>query len=116
MVRTLHANGLEVLLEVLLDVVFNHTAENNDRGATFSYRGLDNPTYYILGSPDAQQYLDLTGVEPNGTPRLIHHDIVGEVPAGQSLHLETVGKRAVQSQIAVAAQRVCCEGATGGRP
>jgi len=44
MVRELHKAGIEVIL----DVVFNHTAEGNERGPTFSFRGLDNPIYYIL--------------------------------------------------------------------
>jgi len=44
MVRGLHKAGIEVIL----DVVFNHTAEGNERGPTFSFRGLDNPIYYIL--------------------------------------------------------------------
>jgi glycogen operon protein len=44
MVRELHKAGIEVIL----DVVFNHTAEGNERGPTFSFRGLDNSIYYIL--------------------------------------------------------------------
>lgn len=44
MVRRFHEAGLEVYL----DVVFNHTAEGNERGPTISFRGLDNPTYYML--------------------------------------------------------------------
>ncbi|MFP3091348.1 glycogen debranching protein GlgX [Treponema sp. TIM-1] len=44
MVRELHKAGIEVIL----DVVFNHTAEGNERGPTFSFRGLDNTIYYIL--------------------------------------------------------------------
>jgi glycogen operon protein len=44
MVRDLHKAGIEVIL----DVVFNHTAEGNERGPTFSFRGLDNSIYYIL--------------------------------------------------------------------
>ncbi|MDR2397333.1 MAG: glycogen debranching protein GlgX [Spirochaetaceae bacterium] len=44
MVRQLHRAGLEVIL----DIVFNHTAEGNERGPTFSFRGLDNRIYYIL--------------------------------------------------------------------
>ena len=46
MVDALHAAGIEVLL----DVVFNHTAEGNDLGPTLCYRGLDNPGYYRLDS------------------------------------------------------------------
>jgi glycogen operon protein len=44
MVRELHKAGIEVIL----DIVFNHTAEGNENGPTFSFRGLDNPIYYIL--------------------------------------------------------------------
>lgn len=44
LVKELHKNGIEVML----DVVFNHTAEGNEYGPTISYRGIDNPTYYML--------------------------------------------------------------------
>ena len=44
MVKALHEAGIEVIL----DMVFNHTGEGDERGATFCLRGLDNPTYYIL--------------------------------------------------------------------
>ena len=44
MVRALHEAGIEVIL----DVVFNHTAEGDERGPTCSFRGLDNPIYYML--------------------------------------------------------------------
>jgi glycogen operon protein len=44
MVRELHKAGIEVIL----DIVFNHTAEGNEQGPTFSFRGLDNSIYYIL--------------------------------------------------------------------
>ena len=44
MVRALHAAGIEVLL----DVVYNHTAEGSEEGPTYSYRGIDNETYYLL--------------------------------------------------------------------
>jgi isoamylase len=56
MVNALHAAGLEVLL----DVVFNHTAEGSDTGPTFCHRGLDNPAYYRLAD-DPRYYVDTTG-------------------------------------------------------
>jgi glycogen operon protein len=51
LVRDLHKNGIEVIL----DVVFNHTAEGNERGPYISYRGIDNTTYYML-TPDGYYY------------------------------------------------------------
>jgi glycogen operon protein len=56
MVRKLHEAGIEVIL----DVVYNHTAEGNEMGATLSFRGLDNASYYILGD-DPRYYYDTTG-------------------------------------------------------
>ena len=56
MVKALHAAGIEVIL----DVVYNHTCEGNHLGPTLSLRGIDNATYYWL-MPDARYYLDFTG-------------------------------------------------------
>jgi isoamylase len=56
MVRALHAAGIEVLL----DVVYNHTAEGGEDGPTLAFRGLDNPTYYRL-QDDRSRYRDYTG-------------------------------------------------------
>ncbi len=56
MVKAFHEAGIEVLL----DVVFNHTAEGNERGPTFSWRGLDNQIYYLL-EEDRRFYKDYTG-------------------------------------------------------
>ncbi|HUY48209.1 MAG TPA: hypothetical protein VMV92_21180 [Streptosporangiaceae bacterium] len=46
-------------LEVLLDVVFNHSAEGNHLGPTLCFRGLDNPAYYRLDDGDPRYYIDL---------------------------------------------------------
>jgi glycogen operon protein len=56
MVKALHTAGIEVIL----DVVYNHTAEGGDTGPTFSFKGLDNSFYYLL-SDDLSQYADYTG-------------------------------------------------------
>ena len=56
MVKALHAAGLEVIL----DVVYNHSCEGNHMGPTLSLRGIDNATYYWL-MPEARYYLDFTG-------------------------------------------------------
>jgi glycogen operon protein len=55
MVKAFHRAGIEVIL----DVVFNHTGEGDDRGRTYSFRGLDNELYYLLG-PDGR-YLNFSG-------------------------------------------------------
>jgi len=57
MVRTLHAEGIEVIL----DVVYNHTAEGNHLGPTLCYRGIDNRTYYRLNQENPRMYHDFTG-------------------------------------------------------
>src|SRR5262245_20866268 len=70
MVRAFHAAGIEVIL----DVVFNHTGEGDDRGRTFSFRGLDNELYYLL---DAQgRYLNYTGC---GNPMNCNHPVVRDL-------------------------------------
>lgn len=57
MVRTLHDAGIEVIL----DVVYNHTAEGNHLGPMLSLRGIDNPTYYRLVGENPRYYMDYTG-------------------------------------------------------
>jgi glycogen operon protein len=57
MVRELHRNGIEVIL----DVVFNHSAEGNHLGPTLSFRGIDNISYYKMQKSDPGQYADYTG-------------------------------------------------------
>jgi glycogen operon protein len=57
MVKALHAAGIEVIL----DVVYNHTAEGNHMGPTLSMRGIDNEAYYRLEDDDKRYYTDYTG-------------------------------------------------------
>jgi isoamylase len=57
MVKALHRAGIEIIL----DVVFNHTDEGNQFGPVFSFKGLDNQTYYFLSPSDPQYYMDFTG-------------------------------------------------------
>jgi isoamylase len=68
MVKALHKSGIEVIL----DVVFNHTAEGNQDGPTLSFRGLDNSTYYIL-EQDRSQYANYSGT---GNTLNANHPIV----------------------------------------
>lgn len=57
MVKTFHSHGIEVIL----DVVYNHTAEGNQLGPTLSFRGIDNQSYYRLSPEDPRYYMDFTG-------------------------------------------------------
>ncbi len=57
MVKNLHSAGIEVIL----DVVYNHTAEGNHLGPTFSFRGIDNHAYYRLVAENPRHYFDYTG-------------------------------------------------------
>ncbi|MFF3492212.1 glycogen debranching protein GlgX [Streptomyces sp. NPDC002795] len=66
MVKSLHAAGLEVIL----DVVYNHTAEGNENGPTLSFRGIDNASYYRLADHDFSRYYDTTGT---GNSLLMRH-------------------------------------------
>ena len=66
MVRNLHAAGIEVIL----DVVYNHTAEGNHLGPTLGFRGLDNAAYYRLSPEDPRLYMDFTGT--GNTFNLLH--------------------------------------------
>ncbi|HHN72800.1 MAG TPA: glycogen debranching enzyme GlgX, partial [Thermopetrobacter sp.] len=66
MVRVLHAAGLEVIL----DVVYNHTAEGNHLGPTLSLRGIDNAAYYRLSPENRRYYVDFTGC--GNTLNMVH--------------------------------------------
>ena len=66
MVKSLHAAGIEVIL----DVVYNHTAEGNELGPTLSFKGIDNASYYRLVDDDQAHYFDTTGT---GNSLLMRH-------------------------------------------
>ncbi|MEV0115687.1 glycogen debranching protein GlgX [Streptomyces sp. NPDC050844] len=66
MVKKLHTAGLEVIL----DVVYNHTAEGNENGPTLAFRGIDNASYYRLAESDPAHYFDTTGT---GNSLLMRH-------------------------------------------
>jgi glycogen operon protein len=66
MVRTLHGAGIEVIL----DVVYNHTAEGNHLGPTLSWKGIDNRSYYHLSPEHPRYYMDFTGC--GNTPNTRH--------------------------------------------
>ena len=68
MVRALHQAGIEVIL----DVVYNHTAEGNHLGPTLSFRGVDNQAYYRLVPGDERHYYDTTGTGNSLNVR--HHE------------------------------------------
>jgi glycogen operon protein len=68
MVRSLHQAGIEVIL----DVVYNHTAEGNHLGPTLSFRGIDNQAYYRLVDGDQAHYFDTTGTGNSLNVR--HHE------------------------------------------
>lgn len=70
LVKELHKNRIEVIL----DVVYNHTAEGNEKGRTFSFRGIDNSVYYLLG-PDGD-YLNFSGC---GNTFNCNHPIVSQL-------------------------------------
>jgi glycogen operon protein len=71
MVREFHAAGLEVIIDLVLD----HTAEAGERGPTLCWRGIDNPIYYALGA-DKRQYVDATG---SGNTLNANHPVVREL-------------------------------------
>jgi glycosidase len=72
MVAALHAAGIEVLL----DVVFNHTAEGNQLGPTLCYRGLDNPAYYRLDRGEPLTFtVPVTRAAPGGENQAWHTEL-----------------------------------------
>jgi isoamylase len=70
MVKTLHRAGIEVIL----DVVYNHTAEGNHLGPTLAFRGIDNQAYYRLVQDNPRYYMDYTGT--GNSPNMRHPRVI----------------------------------------
>jgi isoamylase len=70
MVKAMHAAGIEVIL----DVVYNHTAEGNHLGPTLSFRGLDNRAYYRLMEDEPRYYMDYTGT--GNSMNMLHPEVL----------------------------------------
>jgi glycogen operon protein len=70
MVKALHAAGIEVIL----DVVYNHTCEGNEKGPSLSMKGIDNPTYYRQVADNPRYYMDYTGT--GNTLNLMHPQVL----------------------------------------
>jgi glycogen operon protein len=102
LVRELHKAGIEVIL----DVVYNHSAEGNEMGPTLCFKGIDNPTYYSLaggGSEPARYYMNYTG-------------------CGNSLNLAKSGRHSIRDGFAPllgrghACGRISIRSGVGSRP
>ncbi len=109
MVRTLHEAGIEVIL----DVVYNHTAEGNDGGPTLSFRGLDNAAYYRLSPEDQRRYVDYTGT---GNSLNMRHPHVLAADHGQPALLgHRDARRRLPLRPGVDARPASCTTSTGCR-
>ena len=76
LIKELHKNGIEIML----DVVFNHTAEGNEHGPTISFRGIDNETYYML-TPEGYYYnFSGTGNTLNCNNPIVRNMVLGLSP------------------------------------
>jgi isoamylase len=75
MVKALHQAGIEVWL----DVVFNHTAEGNEQGHTVSFRGIDNKTWYLMGTDDESGQLHYLNYSGTGNTLNCNHPVVASM-------------------------------------
>jgi glycogen operon protein len=84
MVQALHQAGIEVIL----DVVFNHTAEGDELGPTLSFRGIDNASYYTLRPGDARHYANFSGT---GNALNLSHPVVAQLVLDSLRHWARAG-------------------------
>ena len=104
MVCALHEAGLEVIL----DVVYNHTAEGDEAGPTLAWRGIDNASYYRLATGDARRYADLSGC--GNTLDLAHPRVLQMVMDSLRYWVREMGVDGFRFDLATALAR----GAAGG--
>ncbi len=100
MVDRFHECGIEVIL----DVVFNHTGEGDHSGPTLSFRGIDNASYYRLDPVDKRKYLDFTGC--GNTLNTHHPTVVRLVLDSLRYWVETMGVDGFRFDLAVSLGRV----------
>ncbi len=100
MVDRFHECGLEIIL----DVVYNHTAEGNHAGPTLSFRGIDNASYYRLDPADKRKYLDFTGC--GNTLNTHHPAVVRLVLDSLRYWVEVMGVDGFRFDLAVSLGRV----------
>jgi glycogen operon protein len=95
MVDALHDAGIEVIL----DVVFNHTAEGDELGPTLSFRGIDNASYYTLLPDDRRRYANFSGT---GNTLNVSHPVVAELVLDSLRHWARAGVDGFRFDLAAA--------------
>ena len=98
-VRTLHENGIELIL----DVVFNHTAEGSHLGPTLSFRGIDNRSYYQLREGQESRYCDYSGC--GNAPNILHPAVLRMVLDSLRYWITEMGVDGFRFDLAVALTR-----------
>ncbi|NBB82207.1 MAG: glycogen debranching protein GlgX [Alphaproteobacteria bacterium] len=108
MVQAMHARGIEVIL----DVVYNHTCEGNQLGPTFSFRGIDNASYYRLNPENPRYYADDTGT--GNTLNLAHPRVLQLVMDSLRYWVEEMHVDGFRFDLATTLGRESLHGAGGG--
>ena len=109
MVKALHAAGIEVIL----DVVYNHTAEGNHLGPMLSFRGIDNAAYYRLEPDDPRYYIDFTGTGNSLNP--VHPSVLRLIMDSLRYLVHRVPRRRLPLRPRVARSRASSTRSTASR-